>query len=430
MRLATAVFSAALSSTTLQANPAAPTFMAGDWCAQQGEMRFEERWTAADDGRMFAVARIFQGQKLTGFEFLRVEPQADGYAYMAQPGGRPAVVFLATEQSDDRIVFSNPQHDPQRIEYFRDAQGLHALVSGPADAVEQAQSIHFKRGLCDVASAAPVAATQTMAQVLEASVPSDWRRPDPKRTLYLELQTGRVIIELAPDFAPQHVANILQLAASGYYDGLAILRVQDNFVAQWGDPNAEKESLRKPLTAGVRTLNAEFTRPDSRDLNFRALPDQDGYAAQTGFSAGFPAARDEGRAWLSHCYGSLGVGRDNDANSGGGTELYVVIGHAPRQLDRNITVVGRVLRGMELLSSLPRGTGPLGFYEKAEQRIPIKRVLIAADVAAAERSAIEVLRTDTASFSALVEARRNRRDEWYKHPAGHIDVCSVPLPVR
>jgi len=107
-----------------------------------------------------------------------------------------------------------------------------------------------------------------------------------------------------------------------------------------------------------------------------------------------------------------------------------VFGHAPRQLDRNITVVGRVLRGMELLSSLPRGTGPLGFYEKAEQRIPIKRVLIAADVAAAERSAIEVLRTDTASFSALVEARRNRRDEWYKHPAGHIDVCSVPLPVR
>jgi peptidylprolyl isomerase len=133
---------------------------------------------------------------------------------------------------------------------------------------------------------------------------------------------------------------------------------------------------------------------------------------------------------MTHCYGTLGVGRDDDANSGGGTELYVVIGHAPRQLDRNITVAGRVLKGMELLSALPRGSGPLGFHEQAEQRVPIQRVRVAADVAEAERTPIEVLRTDTATFTALIEARRNRSDSWYKQPAGHIDVCSVPLPVR
>lgn len=133
---------------------------------------------------------------------------------------------------------------------------------------------------------------------------------------------------------------------------------------------------------------------------------------------------------MAHCYGTLGVGRDNDVNSGGGTELYVVSGHAPRQLDRNITVAGRVLQGMELLSSLPRGSGPLGFYEKPGQRVPIQRVRVAADLPAPERSNIEVLRTDTPSFTALVESRRNRRDDWYKQPAGHIDVCSVPLPVR
>jgi peptidylprolyl isomerase len=107
-----------------------------------------------------------------------------------------------------------------------------------------------------------------------------------------------------------------------------------------------------------------------------------------------------------------------------------VTGHAPRQLDRNIALVGRVVQGMELLSVLPRGTGPLGFYEQPNQRVPIVSVRIAADVPAAERTNIEVLRTDTATFAALVEARRNRQDEWYKVPAGYIDLCSVPIPVR
>jgi peptidylprolyl isomerase len=110
--------------------------------------------------------------------------------------------------------------------------------------------------------------------------------------------------------------------------------------------------------------------------------------------------------------------------------LYVVIGQSPRQLDRNITTVGRVVQGMELLSVLPRGTGPLGFYEKPEQRVPITRIRVAADVPEPERSRLEVLRTDTKTFTNLVESRRNRRDDWYKVPAGHIDVCGVPLPVR
>src|SRR5581483_7807517 len=103
---------------------------------------------------------------------------------------------------------------------------------------------------------------------------------------------------------------------------------------------------------------------------------------------------------------------------------------APRHLDRNVTLVGRVIQGMELLSSLPRGTGPLGFYEKAEQRVPIKSIRVASDVPAAERTELEVMRTDTPAFAAYVESRRNRREEWFKVPAGHVDVCNVPVPVR
>ena len=265
-----------------------------------------------------------------------------------------------------------------------------------------------------------------MADVLAASKPSDWRPLDPANTLYMELPGGRVVIELAQDFAPRHAANIRQLVRGQYFDGLAIMRSQDNFVVQWGDPDG-----KKPLGEAKKTLAAEFTRP-SAGLQFTVLPDPDTYAPQVGFVGSFPAARDpaQGTTWLAHCYGMIGAGRDNDADSGGGTELYVVTGHAPRQLDRNITVIGRVVQGMELLSTMPRGSAAMGFYDKPEQRTTIRQVRVAADLPEAERVSLEALRTDTPTFTDLIESRRNRRDEWYKVPAGRIDLCNVPLPVR
>jgi peptidylprolyl isomerase len=275
-----------------------------------------------------------------------------------------------------------------------------------------------------------------MSDVLAASKPQDWHALDPENTLYLELASGRIVIELAPAFAPKHAANIKALVREKYFDGLAFLRSQDNYVVQWGDPHAdaraEDKDQPRPVGKAQRTLKAEFTIPLSKDLPFTRLPDVDGYAPEVGFSGDFWSARDpmRGDAWLAHCYGALGVGRDLDADSGGGTELYVVIGNAPRHLDRNITLAGRVVRGMELLSVLPRGTGPLGFYEKAEQRVPIKSIRVAADLPAAERTNLEVLRTDTPTFAALVESRRNRRDDWFKVPAGYVELCNVPIPVR
>ena len=272
----------------------------------------------------------------------------------------------------------------------------------------------------------------TTAEVLLASKPTDWRPLDPENTLYLELASGRVVIELSPAFAPRHVANVKALVREGYFDGLAILRAQDNYVVQWGDPDAGDVSKQRRIARAQRTLPAEFTVPIPTGLPFTRLPDADGYAPEVGFSGGFPAARDPatGRAWLAHCYGMVGAGRDNDADSGGGPELYAVIGHAPRHLDRNVTLLGRVVSGIERLSTLPRGTLALGFYEKPEQRVPIRAVRLAADVPLKDRAALEVIRTDTETFRALVESRRNRRDDWTKVPAGHVELCNVPLPVR
>jgi peptidylprolyl isomerase len=273
---------------------------------------------------------------------------------------------------------------------------------------------------------AQTAKPKTMTEVLAASKPSDWRELDPQRTLYLELNSGRVIIELAPQFAPTHVANVIALVREGYFDGLAVMRSQDNYVVQWGDADGKRQ-----IKTAKRTLPAEFER-SSKDLPFTMLPDQDTYAPEVGFSEGFPAARDPalGRAWPVHCYGMVGAGRDEDVDSGGGTELYAVTGHSPRHLDRNVTLLGRVVKGMDLLSSLPRGTAELGFYEKPEQRVPIRTVRMAADVPEAERTRLSVLRTDTQTFMDLVESRRNRRDPWFKVPAGRIEICNVPIPVR
>ncbi len=283
-----------------------------------------------------------------------------------------------------------------------------------------------------VRAADPPAKPLTMQDVLAAAKPADWRPLDADNTLYLDLDAGRVVIELAPAFAPKHAANIRTLVHQGYFDGLAILRAHDNYVVQWGDPDAGGEAKAKPLGKAQAHLPAEFSVPYDTSLAFTRLPDGDLYAPEVGFSNGFPAARDPAthETWLAHCYAAVGVGRDVDETSGSGSELYVVIGHAPRHLDRNVTVVGRVVQGIELLSSLPRGSGALGFYEKREQTTPIRRLHLAADVPAKERVPLEVLRTDTATFTALVETRRNRRDEWYKRPAGRIELCNVPIPVR
>jgi peptidylprolyl isomerase len=267
---------------------------------------------------------------------------------------------------------------------------------------------------------------RTMADVIAASKSSDWRSLDPQNTLYLELPTGRVVIELNPTFAPKHVANIKALVHEHYFDGTAVVRAQDNFVVQWADP-----ANTRSLGSAHKILDAEFSRT-ANELAFTLLPEPDTYAAEVGFVDGFPAAREARThlAWLVHCYSMVGVGRDNDVDSGNGSELYVVIGQAPRQLDRNVALIGRVVAGMEQLATLRRGTAALGYYEKPEERTPIHSVRLAADVPEAERSHLEIMRTDTHTFADLVESRRNRREEWYKVPAGRIDVCNVPLVVR
>ena len=289
-------------------------------------------------------------------------------------------------------------------------------------------------------AAAP--APESPYEVVEQAAPADWRAIAPENLLVMTLADGgQVYIELASDFAPVHVENIRKLARAHWYDGISVNRVQDNYVVQWGDPAAE-EADAKPLPDGiVAQPPAEYEKVTHAgregqviSWNFRrTLPDA--YATPVWFDAGWPVATDtelDGRRlvrWLTHCYGMVGVGRGDNPDTGTGAELYTVIGHAPRHLDRNIALVGRVVEGIEHLSSLPRGTGELGFYEDPAQRVPIASVRLASELPEAERPRFEVMRTDTDTFRRYVDARANRSG-WFVHPAGAVDVCNVNLPIR
>lgn len=282
--------------------------------------------------------------------------------------------------------------------------------------------------LAACASAAPPPAdapVRSLGEILEQSPASDWRTVDQNNLLYMTLPQGRVIIELAADYTPLHTANIQALARAQYWDGAAIVRSQENYVVQWGRDEADP----RPMGEGQATLAPEFDRPRA-GVEITRLVDPDSYAREVGFAHGFPVASNGRQTWMAHCPGMVGAGRGDTADSGSGAELYVVIGQAPRHLDRNIATVGRVLQGMELLSVMPRGTGPLGFYETPEERTMITSVRLGSELPASERVNLEALRTDSATFRDVIESRRFRRESWFLDPIGHVNVCNVPLPVR
>lgn len=262
-------------------------------------------------------------------------------------------------------------------------------------------------------------AWRSMPEVLDASSATDWRDINPANVLLMQLDTGVVTMELTPQFAPDHVDNLRKLTTAGHFNQARIVRSQDNYVVQWSSDG--------PIGEAAERLAGEFYR-DASGLDFKQLDSRDAYASEVGFVGGFPVGRDSknGRAWLTHCYRMLGVGRDLDSDSGNGAELYVVTGHAPRHLDRNVTLIGRVIDGIDHLTTLPRGTGPLGFFADKSAQLPIRAFRFAND----NDPQWQALRTDTDTFDALIRARRHRNEDWFLDPTNAIELCNVPLPIR
>ncbi|WP_395628371.1 peptidylprolyl isomerase [Sphingorhabdus sp.] len=290
-----------------------------------------------------------------------------------------------------------------------------------------------------ICAALPVSAQEAKtypapSEIVAAAKSDDWVAIAPSDVLVMDLapdskgKSRRVIIQLMPaPFSQGWVSNIRKLAAAHWWDGTSINRVQDNYVVQWGDATE-----KKALPQGLAIVDAkDYVTPDwpTKDwILARADGRPDAYAGAHGFYLGWPLAQGREGLWPVHCYGMVGVGRNLSPDTGTGAELYTVIGHAPRHLDRNIALVGRVIEGIEHMSSLPRGTGALGFYEKEEERVPILSVQLGN--AAKDVPAFEYLSTDSKSFAAYADARANRRDAFFNIPAGGADICNIPVPIR
>ena len=285
--------------------------------------------------------------------------------------------------------------------------------------------------LCTAAlltGAAPAKKLLTPTDIVAGSPASAWRAIDADDVMVIDLaKGGRVVVQLAPAFAPVHVANIKALARANYWNGATIYRVQDNYVAQWGLNESDK-----PWPEGVTPKPPEEYTRVLKGISIKPLGYADPYAPSAGFADGWPVAYSAKGGWanLAHCYGTVGVGRDLSPDTGTGGELYAIIGQPTRHMDRNIAVVGRVIEGIDKLSSLPRGTEALGFYKDKAQYVPIASIRLASELPANERPSYEYMDTASAAFAQYLHIRANRHDDFYIRPAGGVDLCNVQVPVR
>ena len=329
-----------------------------------------------------------------------------------------------------------------------------------------------------LALALPLAAQDSPApspnEIVAQAAADEWVAIPAEQLLLMTLSADaddnprQVVIQLMPPpFSQGWVDNIRLLTRAGWYDSISVNRVQDNYVVQWGDPNydnPEATGETKTLPEGLKSIReADYETKLGPGIRTALLRQQqqgesavaaalrlqageatqpvtkrgaskDAYAEQTIAFQGWPLGIDQAAntSWPTHCYGMVGVGRNLSPDTGSGAELYTVIGHAPRHLDRNIALVGRVIEGMEHLSSLPRGKGALGFYgpDEVHKRTPILTVRVASDLAAAEQPRFEYLSTEGETFARYAESRANRRDPFFNVPAGGADICNIPVPIR
>jgi cyclophilin family peptidyl-prolyl cis-trans isomerase len=284
-------------------------------------------------------------------------------------------------------------------------------------------------------------------EIVAAAPAADWVAIPPSDLLVMDLapdaqgKPRRVVIQLMPPpFSQGWIGNIRTLASAHWWDGTAIVRVQDNYVTQWGDPT-EKKALPEGLAVVEEAAYEAELDSAVKGMISNVHEQRDPYALAASFVRGWPVAFGEPRGgpdtkhaakfWPTHCYGMVGVGRNLSPDTGTGAELYTVIGHAPRHLDRNIALVGRIIEGMEHMSSLPRGTGDLGFYKTPEERTAILSVRLMSEMQSDKPlPEFEYLSTESKNFAAYADARANRRDPFFITSAGGADICNIPVPVR
>jgi peptidylprolyl isomerase len=283
------------------------------------------------------------------------------------------------------------------------------------------------------------AANAADAPPTPAGPPADaWRDVSPDNLVLIQTKYGTVAVELAPDFAPNHVARMRKLLHAHFYDGRNFYRVIDGFVAQGGADEDTSATADAPVNPQILKdwppLKQEFDAALPSGATFSPLGNPDLFAPEVGHADGFPAGRDpkDGRAWILHCPGTFAFARDNDENTAT-TEFYIVIGEAPRRLDRQLTAFGRVIDGMQYVQKVNRGDPDVdsGVIADVSKRDPIIKMTLASDLPAKDRPHYQVVRTDSAFFAQMKNKKRHPAPEFYHRPVSpNLDICLIAPPVR
>ncbi len=244
---------------------------------------------------------------------------------------------------------------------------------------------------------------------------ADWKSLDADNTLVVDTSKGRVIVALSPEMAPQAVERIKTLTRRGFYDGLLFHRVIPQFVAQTGNPNNKdggKSDLPNLALESVFNLNATPHHTVAKPVTGAV-----GFIGATPFAStnDYHIKTRAIRAWGTHCAGVVGMGRDDEPKNSANSELYITLSDVSR-LDRDYTVVGRVVTGFEIVKALNAGEPPVS-------PDAMTRVRVLADIAATERPKLEVMDVSGAAFKAHVTTIRAER-------GADFSVCDVTVPVQ
>ena len=276
-----------------------------------------------------------------------------------------------------------------------------------------------------LALAATVLALSGGAIAQPAPDPANWRQLDPDNTLYIDTVHGRIVIELYPEVAPNHVARIKELSRHGFYDGLLFHRVIDDFMAQTGDPLGTGEGA-----STLPDLHEEFMFRRGADMPFVQAAVHD--RARLGFYKELPIETQPDAQMVVttdhkvsanaiHCAGIVSMarsGRDQQGNDqvNSANSQFFLMRQSNTALDRRYSIFGRVVWGQDAVMQIAVGNPP----PHPDRMLAVR---IAADLPENERAPIYVLRTDGPQFRDLIEDTR-------RHRGADFSVCDVQIPAR
>ena len=290
-------------------------------------------------------------------------------------------------------------------------------VAKPASAVAQWTT---PPATAPVAPAKPAAPAMVAAATSKVAFPAeDWRVLNPENALIYETTKGRIIVELAPEMAPGHVARVKMLAREGFYNGLSFHRVVSDFMAQGGDPKGDGTG-----GSDQPDLRAEFNFRRGAASDFVRAVDRGG--ATIGWLGTIPVTSQTDllmertsdkkvAAWGNHCLGVASMARGSDENSA--NSQFFLMRAAYPTLDRRYTIWGRAVVGTDVIRAFKVG-------EPVVDPDKMISVRVLADVPEADRPAVMVQRTDGPSFQAKLKATLEQRGAAFSNcdlaPEGRI----------